>query len=233
MRPFCFSLLFLFASQSLQPFVPFNFVVWNVGQGSWSTYLEQDQCFHFDMGGEKLPFKEALSLCRNKRNWLLLSHEDWDHINGVKAFSRKAKHLCLFYPKKTRRSALKTLIRCPWLPRSIQLISRGNPSESSNDGSLVYLLKKKILISGDASMKEEKKWLKSLSRLQGLLLGHHGSHTSTSKKLLQKTKPHWAVASSRKRKYGHPHQRVQNKLKKQRVPLLKTETLGNIYFYVK
>lgn len=210
----------------------FNFIVWNVGQGSWSTFVDHD-CYHFDMGGEKAPEKTVKQLCQNKMNWIFITHDDWDHINKIKNFTRAIESFCLYHPKKSRYAFLNLLPRCPHPPPLIKILSTGNLiKKSRNASSLVYLIAQQILITGDAPKAEELMWLPRLPSqpIRLLLLGHHGSKTSTSQQLVAKIQPKMAIASARHKKYGHPHRSVLQTLKKQRVPVLTTETLGSIYF---
>ena len=182
------------------------------------------------MGGETLPFGKVLPLCYKKKNWILLSHEDWDHLNGIPSFMGKIKDLCLSYHRPPERSFLKKMKPCPRLPSLISLVDSGQLGGSRNSSSVVYRIQDQVLIPGDSPMKEEKRWMRKLPRsMKGLLLGHHGSHTSTSMALLQWIQPRWAVASGRKSKYGHPHRRVSRKLRKRGISLLRTEVWGHIY----
>ncbi len=212
----------------------YNFVVWNVGQGSWSTFIDSQTCYHFDMGGEKVSWKPLLNICRRRKNQLLLTHQDWDHIRYVKRFASQVKNFCFFPFQHKIGATLRHLKRCKELSSKITIISTGNPQGDANASSHVYLIKQKVLITGDAPMSEEKKWTQNIpKRLSLLILGHHGSHTSTSVDLLKRSHPKLAIASARKSKYGHPHKKVVAKLKKQKVPVLETETYGNIYMKLK
>jgi beta-lactamase superfamily II metal-dependent hydrolase len=141
---------------------------------------------------------------------------------------------CLFYPKKHNKKWLNKIKPCTFDNPNIKIISMGNDFiKNSNAGSIIYLINDKILISGDSPKSEEKKWLYLLPhKLFLLILGHHGSRTSTSKELLNWAKPEIAIASARKEKYGHPHFEVISNLKNKNIPLLRTETFGNIYFQI-
>jgi competence protein ComEC len=73
--------------------------------------------------------------------------------------------------------------------------------------------------------------LSGLSGSRILVLGHHGSRTSTSSLLLDHLpRLTAAVSSARFRKYGHPHARVRRDLAKRHIPLLRTEEWGNLHF---
>ncbi len=212
----------------------FNFVVWNVGQGSWSTWIFNGQCVHFDMGGETFPWPDILKHCQHKQNQVYITHDDWDHVNGLFHFQKHASDVCVFYPKLSHRKIFKKVPRCLRLHPDIQIISHGSDGKGRNASSLIYLFRKQVLITGDAPKSEENKWYWKLPvRLRVLLIGHHGSITSTSEKLLHHTRPQLAVVSARKKRYGHPHPKVKTSLKKQRTPMLRTEILGSIYFNLK
>ena len=98
-----------------------------------------------------------------------------------------------------------------------------------------------VLIPGDSPKKSELQWIRNLPnqslkrhQIYGLILGHHGSKTSSSEELLNKL-PHlkWAVASAREEKYHHPHPSVRARLKAKKIPLLRTEDWGHIKFQVR
>lgn len=102
-----------------------------------------------------------------------------------------------------------------------------------NDLSLVYQSSSyQVLFPGDSPIQREKQWIDEIRKpVRGIVLGHHGSKTSTSKALLDHLPDvKWAVASARKKKYGHPHEKVVLALKKRRIPLLKTEDWGHLHF---
>ncbi len=89
------------------------------------------------------------------------------------------------------------------------------------------------MIPGDSTKKAEYDWSKNknIENTNLLILGHHGSQTSTSNLLLEKAKNlKNAVVSARFKKYGHPHQVVIDRLKMYKVNILTTEKFGNLIF---
>lgn len=209
-----------------------NFIVWNVGQGSWATFIDASNCVHFDMGGEVFP-TQVLNLCSNKLNSLFLSHTDWDHISFIKRFKNNVAFFCLVYPT-TSIKFLNKIKRCPQLHGAVKKIYSGNSAKSKNASSIVYLVENQVLLPGDSPISEEKTWLKKLKKPTPILiLGHHGSATSTSVALLKRLRPKLAVASARKKKYGHPHRKVARKLTRFRCPLIRTEEHGHIFMQIK
>lgn len=247
---FIFCLITLSCSLIAEEFVRKYFVVWNVGQGQWATRVDAQECWHFDRGGEFFPGKFR-KLCARKTQKLFISHWDWDHVGGIGALDSET---CLAkgpIGKSNRRkmalvAKFKPCVRFPqnifsWTPeipptsagRNGRPIPRGRQAKpNSNDSSHIFLTGS-VLIPGDAPVSSEKKWLHSLplSSVKVLLLGHHGSKTSTSQELLDAL-PHLkqAVSSARWRRYHHPHPEVTARLTNARVPLLRTEDWGNIWF---
>ena len=108
-----------------------------------------------------------------------------------------------------------------------------NKKNLNDSSQVVYLKKWKILIPGDSTIKAEKIWTKNkiIENANLLILGHHGSQTSTSNLLLEKARNlKNAVVSARLKKYGHPHQVVIDRLKKYKINILTTEKFGNLIF---
>jgi len=136
-------------------------------------------------------------------------------------------------PAKKRIFSTWTLCDRPSLDFLDLLFPRlGDPlSKTSNGLSSVALIQKKILVAGDSTRTEEKIWARRLEHqpVTDLILGHHGSLTSTSDFLIQHLpRLKRAYASARQQRYGHPHKKVVQKLKAQGVSVIKTEDWGNI-----
>ncbi|RYZ84818.1 MAG: hydrolase [Proteobacteria bacterium] len=219
------------------------FVVWNVGQGQWATVAKGETCTHFDIGGERMSGSKVKKLCGDKRNRLFISHWDWDHI----AFAGRARKIlrdsCLALPpaggsSPRKMKLLSSYPPCPATPDSnisgTRVLFRAKDKRlGSNESSNVVLVENQILVPGDSPASQEKVWDESngIRRTKWLLLGHHGSRTSTSEELLNEI-PNLkiAIASARFKKYGHPHVEVTERLRRHNVPVLKTEDWGNIWF---
>ncbi len=219
-------------------------VVWNIGQGQWVTHVTSDTCVHFDMGGEFGSFKTVksrfLQLCGRKPNRLHLSHWDYDHYLNITAVAKAVPRLCwdtlpeYGHFKPTAKKILDLEIpTCTsagenltvWLPTS---------ARNTNEASAVFLVENKVLLPGDSPIAQEKIWQQKLdvARAQILILGHHGSRTSTGLDLLARlTQVKLAISSARFAKYRHPHIETLNRMSKFKIPVLRTEDWGNIWFY--
>ncbi len=235
----------------------FRFIIWNVGQGLWTTLVVADSCYHFDAGGERAPWRLIVHRCKDRKNFFSFSHWDWDHINFATLASRRLSSACILNPPRGpssqhKQEMLKALPLCAeneiasHLPlEEIDRISQPDRIQSStrikrlapNDLSRVFDVAADILAPGDSTAREEKVWAQRLGfkarTIHLLVLGHHGSRTSTSQLLLRRlTDLRQAVASARKVRYGHPHSEVVTRLKSAGVALISTEEWGSVEFEV-
>ena len=71
-----------------------------------------------------------------------------------------------------------------------------------------------------------------LQKLQIIQIGHHGSKTSTSKEFLSYINVKYAIISSKKEKFGHPHEETLEKLKQYNILFYITEYNGAIKFLI-
>ncbi|RME16872.1 MAG: hydrolase, partial [Bdellovibrio sp.] len=228
-------LILILWSQTTQQHVPFPlFAIWNVGQGLWTSLITNESCLHIDVGGEKINWHQILLSCKSKQNEVFLTHNDWDHMSFLKPLSQKILKTCYHYkplPPYTssrKRKIIRHIKKCKTQQNKLIFSIypfKTNFLSSSNAQSAVYIAYNQILIPGDSPQQQEKIWAPRIPRgIKILLLGHHGSASSTSKKLLQHLPQlNVAISSARKRKYGHPHFLVIQRLKANHIPLLKTE----------
>jgi competence protein ComEC len=220
-----------------------------VGQGQWITWISGHHCHHVDMGGERAPKNQILRLCRNRKNSLLLTHSDLDHISFISWGLRNLSGLCLKTPlrERTTRFAQKKLLGlklCDQTQKHTATVQEvlfhpppeniSHPHKSDrNILSRVYIIPgatRNALVPGDSTKEAEKIWKHQLPKapIQILILGHHGSRTSTSPELLAHL-PHlkMGIASARKRRYGHPHPEITKRLVLSQAAPLSTEIWGN------
>lgn len=207
-------------------------IVWDVGQGQWISLITPKECFHYDMGGEIFP-KPVLSLCQKKNNRLALSHWDYDHTSFVFKFKRQVLSFCVFHlpiGEHFLKRRLEPLVTCSPL-QSEEVITPHKISKKENENSSIFFVKeRKILITGDAPQKQERK-LKSLGKVEVLVVGHHGSVTSSALEFLSRLKNlKVGLVSARQAKYGHPHQKVMSRFKKLKIPLLSTNDWGTLIY---
>ena len=229
-------------------FQPPQMVIWNIGQGQWATWVQGDQCSHFDVGGEYDQSFKVSRLCADKLNRIYLSHWDWDHIGLLGRFKGKANRICLASPPvgtttAKKQNLLAGIQPCSTSDRAVFKIYSASPSFLSTKNnkepaanhlsSVFWLHPNKWLLPGDSTIKEEKHWKTEVpAGTKYLLLGHHGSSTSTSPELLGKLpQVIGAISSARKSRYGHPHKVTIERLAQKKIPLLRTEDWGTLHFY--
>ena len=176
----------------------------------------------------------------NHLDYLILTHGDFDHagmaLNLIKNF--KINNLIL----NKENNALENKIVKNFNKKAIN-ISKGTikinnvklsflnnlNNHDENDDSLIIYTKienQNILLMGDASKETEKYLLNTynLPKMDILKVGHHGSNTSTSKKLIKKISPKISLISAGKNNiYGHPHQETLKKLKNSDVYITKKD----------
>lgn len=242
---------FFLGHRVLQPGlrVRHQMIVWNIGQGAWSTEVSDHLCLHYDAGGERTALPHLFDLCRAKQNVLFLSHADQDHI-GFAASVAQTFPTCVeslpvgLSPRKKKNLApipICSFEQFPLAEKQLlpsKIFDGVNPwvkKMTANDTSRVWISKNAwFVIPGDSPKREEKIWRQKIphpEKIRVLILGHHGSRTSTAAQTLEKLiHLKMAVASARKIRFGHPHAEVIALLQKYHVALLKTEDWGHLHF---
>ena len=84
---------------------------------------------------------------------------------------------------------------------------------------------------GDAGVEKEKNILNkySLSDIDVLKVGHHGSKTSSSKDFIDEIEPKYSIISvGKNNRYGHPNKEVLNNLDDSKI--YRTDQEGSIMF---
>lgn len=212
--------------------------VWNVGQGQWVTLQDAKTCRHIDLGGEKIAkIAEISRECQGLENQIAITHWDYDHYGFLLKFKSRVGKICWLHKPPGAPPAIERntsdIEKCK-TPGDLEQLQKDHlMSKKKNDLSLVFVdPRAQVLVPGDSPQKQEKKWLHNLhQRIRILVLGHHGSRTSTSNALLNRLVGlQMTVASQREKKYGHPHRETKEKLLRRRLPLLRTEDWGNLRF---
>ena len=217
-----------------------HLIVWSVGQGQMVTYVSKNDCYHFDMGGEYFPKKKLFKICSHKKNRVYYSHFDSDHIN----FSLKAKKILPSLCRHPSSAHLRLSQKKQAMIQKIPVCSSEKQAQideiilpptvhpkNSNESSRIFVIKKIILIPGDSTKRMEKHWAPLAQKfpIQVLIVGHHGSRSSTSLWLLKHIPDlKIAVSSARRKRYGHPHPSTVQKLRKSKALFLNVEDFGHI-----
>lgn len=225
-----------------------------VGQGDCTILHYKGSSYLIDTGGssnsEKSPgeiytlnYLQKIGIRHIKG--IFISHFDSDHIEGIVHLIPKIKIDKVYINKHLPQNSIYRKIVDSNIPiiklkegdilsfdKNVNMKVKNSYIENrnDNDNSMVLLLeafKNKFLFTGDISREVENTL--DLPKVTVLKVGHHGSETSTSLDLLEKTQPRLAVISSGIRNsYGHPSINVLNNLEKAEVKTLRTDINGLI-----
>lgn len=190
-----------------------------------------------------IPLLKSLGI--KKLKFLIITHGDFDHIGEALNLIKYFKIEKIIINNNSINQLEKKLLnvhnnivlgeeglnlKCG----NINLIQLNENLEDENDSSQIYYAtykNKKLLFTGDASIKSENNLLKKyqLDNIDILKVGHHGSKTSTGEKLLKDLKPKVAIVSvGENNKFNHPHKETIDRLKKYNVNYFRTDLSGTI-----
>ena len=196
-----------------------------------------------------IPYLKSMGL--NKLNTLIITHGDYDHmgesINLVENFKVEKvifncgefndleKELIKVLEKKKIKyySCIKELNIDNSKLNFLQTKEYDNENDNSN---VIYteLGGYKFMFMGDAGIEKEKDILDkySISNIDVLKVGHHGSKTSSSKEFINEIDPKYNIISvGKNNRYGHPNKEVLENLENSKI--YRTDQDGSIMFKIK
>jgi competence protein ComEC len=207
----------------------------NVGQGDATLVSSQGRSLLIDTGGVKqfdiakevlIPY--FLKQRIRQLDYLIITHDDYDHNGGV---SSLIKHF-----------RVKKIIMTSFKPFQLGRMMISNYQQywlslvEDNERSLmvgIEWLDCRWLVMGDATVKTEELLLNNFPDLKANILrvGHHGSNTSTSNRLLnQLDVKHAVISSGGGNRYGHPHHEVIQRLHANGIRIRRTDIEGTIRY---
>ena len=253
-------LLIIFLKVSI--YFDINYYVYylDVGQGDMSLVKYKDEVIVIDTGPKNFYSDYEImdniilffrSIGVSNIDLLIISHGDNDHIgnanNLINNFKVKnvsfnsgkyneletdliklLKYKNINYFKDTDKKYNNKI--------SYSYLNTKEYDNENDNSSVVYLkiYKYSFLFMGDAGVEKEKDILDlySLSNVDFLKVGHHGSNTSSSRKFIDVVKPRYSIISvGKNNRYGHPKEEVLNNLKKSKI--YRTDRDGSIMFKIK
>ncbi|MNJ37085.1 ComEC family competence protein [compost metagenome] len=115
----------------------------------------------------------------------------------------------------------------------VTMVGPVNVSDSRNNMSAVVKVvygNTSYLLTGDAERESEKDMIDSGADLQAdvLLIGHHGSKSSSTLSFLKKTAPQFGVIQVGDNNYGHPTSTVLDRLSKQGIEVYRNDLHGTV-----
>ncbi|MCB0411023.1 MAG: hypothetical protein KDD22_00760, partial [Bdellovibrionales bacterium] len=100
----------------ISPSLPYQLIIWNVGQGQWVTLRMNSKCLHLDAGGEIFNWMAFAHDCGGKQQQILFTHADWDHISFSRSLQKRFPLLCTwkeFEPREATKKARKVFAKIP------------------------------------------------------------------------------------------------------------------------
>ena len=251
------SLILAIGASCLEPVVGNYLVtVMDVGQGQCVLLRCGDRNYLVDCGGahgEETADKAATLLLSQgilALDGIIVTHYDADHVNGVEYLMQRVPAAALYLPDAPDNTGFRSELTdafessiC-WISTDAQLsdgdwrivIFAGDAEKAGNESSLSVLFQRQncdILITGDRSVQMEDALLDrwELPQLELLVVGHHGSASSTGFRLLSQTQPAYAAISvGEDNRYGHPTEQALARLERAGCKVLRTDRDGDINF---
>ena len=235
----------------------FRFFYLDIGQGDMEVIKYNNNTIIIDTGGNMnysyfenyIKFFNSIGV--ERINYLILTHGDYDHmgeainlVNNFKVekvifncgeYNDLEKELIKVLDKKKIKyySCIKELNIDDNKLYFLQTEYYDNENDNSN---VIYteLDGYKFMFMGDAGIEKEKDILEkySISYIDVLKVGHHGSKTSSSKDFIDEINPKYSIISvGKNNRYGHPNKEVLNNLNKSKI--YRTDQDGSIMFKIK
>ena len=191
-----------------------------------------------------------LTLGHRRLDYLILTHFDADHINGVETLLSRVEVETLLVPAEAEDRMAQRQILDLAAARGVRVrtpetgperFSLGGAAVSvfppvgegaDNERGLSVLAEagEALLITGDMSAATEEALLAAwdLPDLTYLAAGHHGSKYSTGEALLQALTPETVFISAGGSSYGHPAEETLRRLAEQGCTVYRTDLHGTV-----
>lgn len=228
--------------------------VLDVGQGLSVLIQTKKHQLLYDTGantsaGERIinPYLHYIGV--KKLNALMISHNDKDHTGGADAVFKQFIPQQLWYSAKPQgyQPPLQTTEHeCyagqswQWDGVHFEVLSPVNGLKYDKDNNRSCVLRVSatgfsVLLTGDMEAPAEQMLLKQQKKLQSdiLLLGHHGSKTSTTEPFLQAVQPKLAIVSAGYlNHFAHPAPIVMQRLQKRKINIDNTIEQGTLRYHL-
>ncbi len=210
----------------------------------------------FDVGSKiVIPYLRRKGI--NKINLLILTHPHLDHLEGLLPILRQLKVDAVldsgFNCDVSEYKEFISIIKEKNIPyyqtksgdnyifsKNMEMLIL-NPQHTSNldkdsdfnNHSIVvklYYKNSNFMFTGDIEREAEKRLLvwQNILNSDVLKLGHHGSKTSTTLEFLDKVNPIIAVITVGKNNFGHPSQKVIERLEDRNIKIYRTDEDGTV-----
>lgn len=187
-------------------------------------------------------------------DYLILTHYDYDHISGVAELLARARVDTLLLPDVSDDAGARFRVELAARNHGVDIqyvevetvYTLGESSltiyppgdvEGDNEQGLAVLCTYgdyDLLITGDRNMAAERQLIADhdLPDIEALVVGHHGSKSSTSKELLEALTPETGIISVGDNSYGHPTEDALRRLVLADVEIYRTDKQGTVHLSV-
>lgn len=215
--------------------------VLDVGQGQCLLLQSRGESALIDCGGysDTVSADKAWQMLRSQNlydlNLLMFTHYDRDHYGGAENFLTQipAAAAILPGPSELLPEGFVVTEDCE-LPFGAGILrfypyTGGNKDQENSMAILFETENCAILVTGDLDAAGERRLVKEhIISADILLVGHHGSKTSTCQDLLDAVQPDLALISVGENHYGHPTQEVLDRLEQAGCTVRRTDQEGTI-----
>ncbi|MCR8745500.1 ComEC/Rec2 family competence protein [Romboutsia lituseburensis] len=224
----------------------------DTGNSDAILIIKNDKAALID-GGDNDDEKRVVNYLKNQSikelEYVFATHPHADHIGGLDAVvdSIKVNHLYVSngdVETKSYRDFIEAAANkglSPSVPLLNSEFKLGNSlfkvlsvanTDDPNNNSIVLSYTNdndKILLMGDAEADIEKNL--SPGDVDLIKIGHHGSHSSSTREFIEKTNPEYAVILvGEDNKYGHPHKETMDLLKEKSIEVHRSDECKDIIF---
>lgn len=221
------------------PFPKYELDIIDVDQGSSTLIRSGQDDILIDTGGllkVDLATESLIPYLHKKKihslKAVILTHHDYDHYGALESLTENFPIKAVYWQTDFLLGDDNTRLIGDTLVENLNDY-RIDTDENSTSG--VYRLNvrgKRILIMGDAPKEVESRLLKDRKeeiKTDYLVIGHHGSNTSSSLEFLKATKAKKAfISCGENNRYGFPHRKTLENLKTADIPYKRTDEKGTI-----
>lgn len=227
--------------------------VLDVGQGQCVCFQSGGHAALYDCGGSKDAAEIAAQFLQSsgkrKVDFLVLSHYDSDHCNGVLRLLRRVKVGAIYLPQTPDENGTQAAIldaaqssgvptrfvnedlRFDFGDGSIYVYAPVHPGEG-NDACVAARFATgdfDVLLTGDMDASAENELIQDFEPVDVLVAGHHGAASSTGTAALDVLEPRCVLISAGKgNSYGHPAKETLKRLKNAGIAVYRTDQCGSI-----
>lgn len=230
----------------------------DVGQGLSLLFESEGKYLLYD-GGDREASSKVVRYLKDRGitelEYVIVSHYDADHLNGIvgalHVFDAKQVIAPNYQAEGRVYASFVSCLEEKGIERTDPVVGNTYPFGSAsftvlapnqavyaneNDYSVSIRMDcgaLSLVVTGDAAAVSELEMLNNGQRLDAdlLVIGHHGSDTSTQEAFLEAVSPDIAVIScGRNNSYGHPVKRVMELLESRQILLYRTDLQGDMQF---